>query len=299
LSEEPTKTGYVVSGVLHAGLLAAVIFGFASAPKFEDASESIPVDTITQSEFNEIMKGERDAPPAKVQPPATPQETLAYAAPEALPPSPPPRPSDEPKPPPKPAQETPQPSPPPRPAQDTPSPIPSPKPKPTPSPSPTPKTDALAKLIDEPKSDTPKPTRAMDPNAIRKLLADAKPTDPAQPAAQGLPNHSAPRMSPSLAAALDAWFTEAYLNCWNPPPTVPAGEKYVAQIKVVFAPDGSLSAQPVLINPPSDPAWQAHAESAMRAVLKCNPLHVPPQYAPYFEQWRTKTVHFDPESALG
>jgi colicin import membrane protein len=37
----------------------------------------------------------------------------------------------------------------------------------------------------------------------------------------------------------------------------------------------------------------------MRAVLKCNPLHVPPEYAPYYEQWRTKTVHFDPQSALG
>ena len=52
-----------------------------------------------------------------------------------------------------------------------------------------------------------------------------------------------------------------------------------------------------LLNPPSDPAWRAHAESAMRAALKCNPLRVPPQYAPYFEQWKTKTVHFDPQSA--
>ena len=106
-------------------------------------------------------------------------------------------------------------------------------------------------------------------------------------------------MSPSLAAALDAWLTDAYLNCWTPPPTTPQGDRYIAEIRVDFNPDGTLAGTPQLLNPPTDPAWRAHAESAMRAVLKCNPLHVPPQYAPYFEQWRTKTVHFDPQSALG
>ena len=66
-----------------------------------------------------------------------------------------------------------------------------------------------------------------------------------------------------------------------------------------FRPDGSLAVQPQLVNPPSDPAWRPYAESAMRAVLKCNPLHVPPQYVPYFEQWKVKTVHFDPQDAQG
>jgi len=32
----------------------------------------------------------------------------------------------------------------------------------------------------------------------------------------------------------------------------------------------------------------------MRAVQKCNPLRVPAQYAPFFDQWRSKTVDFDP-----
>jgi hypothetical protein len=34
-------------------------------------------------------------------------------------------------------------------------------------------------------------------------------------------------------------------------------------------------------------------------VLKCNPLRVPPEFAPYFQQWRSKTIHFDPENAMG
>ncbi len=48
-------------------------------------------------------------------------------------------------------------------------------------------------------------------------------------------------MSLSLASALDAWLTESYLNCWTPPPAMPEGDTYVAQIKVIFNPDGSLS----------------------------------------------------------
>ncbi|HLW92571.1 MAG TPA: cell envelope biogenesis protein TolA, partial [Roseiarcus sp.] len=179
-----------------------------------------------------------------------------------------------------------------------------------------PKPDQLAKLLDDPKTDdqpkppgrpksteTPtEPKRTFDANSIAKLLGQSKPTKAEQVASttpQGLPTQNMQHMSPSLSAALDGWLTDAYLRCWQPPPTMPEGAKYVAEIKVAFNVDGSLSARPLLINPPSDPAWRAYAESAMRAVLKCNPLQVPPQYVPYFEQWKNKTVHFDPENALG
>jgi hypothetical protein len=95
--------------------------------------------------------------------------------------------------------------------------------------------------------------------------------------------------------ALTAWFVKAYLRCWAPPPTLPGGEKYAAQIRVVHKPDGSLSGAPVLVNPPLDPAWRAYADSAVRAVAKC-PLQVPAQYAPNFDQWRKMTLHFSPDA---
>jgi hypothetical protein len=74
----------------------------------------------------------------------------------------------------------------------------------------------------------------------------------------------------------------------------PRGDVYVAQIKVVFNPNGSLAARPLLLNPPTDPAWRPFAKSAMQAIKKCDPLHFPPQYAPYFDQWKVSTFHFDP-----
>ena len=158
----------------------------------------------------------------------------------------------------------------------------------------------------EPAQDKPKPSHNFDPNTIAKLIGQSKPSTPAvastQTAAltpQGLPHHDAPHMSMSMASALDAWLTESYLNCWTPPPTTPEGDTYVAQIRVIFNPDGSLSGRPVLLNPPTDRAWRAHAESAMRAVRKCDPLKVPAEYMPFFEQWKVETIHFDPRETQG
>jgi hypothetical protein len=324
LNEGSDISGYAASGAMHAALLALIVFGFSAAPSFDDATESIPVETITPSELNEIMKGERDAKPAKA--PSEPAKPAAVAEPPIpTPPEPPPDMSQAeaappPPPPPKPAPPPPNP-PPPRPVTDeAPEPpiksrsvvIPPDRPRDPPPEPPRPeKREDLAKLLakeraeDAAKSAAKEarkpPPKIYDPNAIAKMLGQTKTADASSTAApaQGLPTQHAARMSPSLAAALDAWFTDAYLSCWSPPPTTPEGERYIADVHVVFNPDGSLSGRPVLSNPPRDPAWRAHADSAVRAVLKCNPLRVPPQYAPFFEQWKTKTIHFDPQSALG
>jgi hypothetical protein len=98
--------------------------------------------------------------------------------------------------------------------------------------------------------------------------------------------------------ALETWFIKAYLRCWTPPATLPPGEKYAAQIRVIHNSDGSLSGPPRLVNPPDEPEWRAYAESAVRAVAKCNPLQVPQRYAGRFDQWRRLTLHFSPDSAL-
>jgi outer membrane biosynthesis protein TonB len=311
LDERRSYSAWAASSALHGALLALLLFGFASAPKFEDSPESIAVETVSQSELNQIVNGEKDARPAPLPPPA-PQPSPP-TRPEAPPdlrasnePTPPPKPEPQPEPPPKP-----EPPPPPKPAaEDAPEPPVRPKVVETPperpkEPQEKPKQDQIAKVVEHDKTEA-KPTHAYDPNVIAKLIGQ-RPSTPSTTAAtnatgatpQGLPHHDAPRMSISMASALDAWLTESYLNCWTPPPTMPEGDVYVAQIKVVLNVDGSLSARPILINPPTDPAWRAHAESAMRAVKRCDPLHVPPQYAPFFDQWKVETIHFDPRETQG
>ncbi len=295
-------------------MLVLLILGFAAAPKFEDNPESIPVEAVSLSELNQIMNGEKDArptpqPPARPEPapapPKPPEPPLDLRTAEEPAPAPPPRP--EPPPPPKqePPPPPPKPAPPPPPKAVENAPAPPVRPK-EPQPE-RQKPDEIARTLEREKSEPqPKPARVYDPNAIARLIGQPKlqATQTSSNAAGnatplGLPHHDAPRMSVSMASALDAWLTESYLNCWTPPPVMPDGDIYVAQIKVVFNSDGSLSARPVLLNPPNDPAWRAHAESAMRAVKKCDPLRVPPQYAPYFEEWKVETIHFDPRETQG
>ena len=306
MEERRSYWGLAVSAALHCALLALIVLGFASAPRFEDSTESIPIETVSMSDLNQVMNGEKDAKPAP-QPPAPPE-----------PPSPPPdlRAAQEPAVSPKPEPPPPKPeSPPSKPTtQDAPAEPPiRPKIVETQPERPSEpvvekaKPDQIAKLVEHEKSEPqPRPaSRNYDPSVIAKLIAPSKPSSSSTALAQasavpqGLPHHDAPRMSLSMASTLDAWLTESYLNCWTPPPTAPVGDTYVAQIKVIFNSDGSLSARPVLLNPPTDPAWRAHAESAMRAVRKCDPLHVPPEYAPYFDEWRVETIHFDPRESQG
>jgi hypothetical protein len=319
-------------------LLAFLVFGFARAPKFDDAAESIPVETITTTELNQIMQGEKHAKPqaappklAEAPPAPTPPERPEPEPPTPEPPKrpepPPPEPPKRPEPP-KPAPEPPkrpEPSPP-KPDAEAPTPPVKPrvaeapprppeKPRPVPPKPPEPpkpeappkpdkfKPDEIAKALAKEKAeDKPRQkTTAYDPTAISKLIGQSKTAEVSPQAAtpQGLPNHNAARMSVSLENALNEWFRDSYKNCWNLPPSNPAGENYVFDVRVTFNPDGSLAARPVMLNPPHDPEWRAHADSVMRAVQRCNPLRVPAQYAPYFEQWRTKVVHFDPSNAEG
>ena len=329
MEERRSYSNFAGSAALHGTLLAMLLLGVAAAPKFADTPEAIPIETVSISELNQIANGEKDAkpaPPATPSPPLPPPDLRASTEPTPPPaPTPPPKPEAAPTPPPMtpPKAEAPPPKPAPPPKADTtPSPDAEPLPpeRPQPPAPPTPKvaiqeapvqppvrpkfTDSPPEKPKEPTPEKPKPTHAFDPNSIAKLIGQGKtptaaPTQTASATPQGLPHHDAPHMSMSMASALDAWLTESYLNCWTPPPGMPEGDTYVAQIKVVFNSDGSLSGRPVLLNPPSDRAWRAHAESAMRAVRKCDPLKVPAEYMPFFDQWKIETIHFDPRETQG
>jgi colicin import membrane protein len=105
------------------------------------------------------------------------------------------------------------------------------------------------------------------------------------------------RMTSSQQAGFDAWLVKTYLQCWKPMRQPADADAYVAQVRLAYNPDGSLSKPARLVNPPSDPALKPQAKSVMAAVQNCNPLPVPAQYRPYYEQWKTKTIHFDPQIA--
>ena len=71
MGERRSYRGLAGSTALHGALLALIVLGFASAPKFADSPEAIPIETITLSDLNQVTNGEKEAKPAP-QPPPTP-----------------------------------------------------------------------------------------------------------------------------------------------------------------------------------------------------------------------------------
>jgi hypothetical protein len=178
------------------------------------------------------------------------------------------------------------------------------------------KLDQIAKLLDDktakdppkpakPKSgdDNPDHPRKFNPNDISRMLShDTPQRKPAtgreleQVASLGSPTASASQLSPTLLAQMEGWFQDQFQGCWTQPITVPSGQKYVPMVRVPLNVDGSLAGEPTLINPPSDPAWRPLAESAVRAIRKCDPLPVPARFKPYYAEWRGRIVRFNDDA---
>ncbi|MDP2357395.1 MAG: cell envelope biogenesis protein TolA [Beijerinckiaceae bacterium] len=374
----PTEPGVYISAALHGALLLTALVSFSDSRKFEDAAEAIPVDMITESQFNEVVKGLREAPPAetpkpvvdrvaeveesKPQPvvqevkvdvpappppmrepdPAPPEPPQAAAPPEPAPPvpTPPPRPPEPkvevsakpepPKPePPKPvtAEAVLPPTPPPRPrelAKIEPPKVAPPKPTPPkPEPPKVPPKPALDRaqitaLLDKQRKEDeakkpPRPPsgreateqRKFDPNSIAKLLSKEEPGQRAstgralnQTASLGNPTASGQRMSPSLWGQLDGYMIDQYKRCWSYMSLGPTA-RFIPQIEVSFTSAGVLAREPRLRNQPSDPNLRALADSAMRAVKQCNPLRIPAQFLPYYNEWKDRILRFDPDEMSG
>jgi hypothetical protein len=105
------------------------------------------------------------------------------------------------------------------------------------------------------------------------------------------------RMTSAQRAGFNTWLIKTYLSCWKPAKQPADADAYVAQVRLAYNPDGSLMKPAKLVNPPSDPALRPQANSVLAAVKSCNPLAVPAQYRPFYEQWKTETIHFDPQVA--
>lgn len=281
-----------------------------------------------------IRQAEPQETPVPTPPPAPPRVAMAtpeppprpQPAPIPAPPTPPHRPAPEPEP--KDAEAIPAPEPPRRPVEpprkpveprrearvetrsdDMPTPPPRPrveaKALPKPEARPEARPDQLAKLIEAKRAEErarPDETQPSRFNAadVRAAISRERPQQraaaapqPAQTAALGSPTARAERMSPSMWGQLDGYLQEQYRGCWNKFGF--DGQTYIPQIRVLFNPDGSLAAEPVLVNAPGDAAERSLADSAMRAVRRCDPIKIPPQYAPYHAQWKARTLRFDPQ----
>ena len=160
-------------------------------------------------------------------------------------------------------------------------------------------------LVSAPAPATPEPESVQDAAPTRTGIdcdgharAPAPVSPPSSAPAPATPEPEPPRrMTASQEASLDAWMIKTYLACWKPAAQPADADPYVARVRLKFKPDGSLLKPPKLVNPPSDPAQKPQAKSVLQAVKACDPLPMPAEYRSFYEQWKTKTIHFDPQVA--
>ena len=140
--------------------------------------------------------------------------------------------------------------------------------------------------------------REFNPDQIAALLDRRQPNmaraseTPSQTGAFGASTGNAPRLTQSEIDALRAQIQA----CWNPPVGAADAQDLIVRVRVQFRTDGTLSADPQLVNRGSSPYFQVAAESAMRAVRRCQPYTLP---AAKYEIWRDVEVTFDPRDMFG
>ena len=105
----------------------------------------------------------------------------------------------------------------------------------------------------------------------------------------GASTGSAPRLSQSEIDALRARLRD----CWNLPAGAADSKDLNVEVRILLKQDGSLSAEPTVLNRSSNPFFQVAAESALRAVRTCAPFDFLPLAK--YEAWKDIEVNFDPQ----
>jgi colicin import membrane protein len=139
-----------------------------------------------------------------------------------------------------------------------------------------------------------KPQPKFDPNKVAALLDKRDPRRQAaggetlnSQVALGSPTGNAQSLSQNEIDALRAQIQA----CWNPPVGLAEAKDLTVLVRLMLNPDGTLSGEPVLLNRVSNPLFQVAAESAVRAIQRCQPYKLPiAKYA----VWKDVEIVFDP-----
>jgi colicin import membrane protein len=302
------KAGWTISAVGHTVVLAWGLVAFVGRPAHTPPPPEFFADVISDAELSQITQGIRNAKPAEAPKPlvekiadATPTENpnaKIVDKPEIVPTAEQLQPKPEPEKKPEPKKAEPKP--------------PEPKPEPKQAfakeePKPDPIAEALKKDDTKPKkpekkAETPPPKKQepkqqpkFDSSRIAALL-DKR--DAQRRAATGSTLNNTPSLGAPTgqAATLSQNELDALRNrlrqCWNVPVGLAEARDLIVTVRIQFNTDGSLSAEPRLMNQVSHPAFTAASESALRAVRSCAPYSFLP--VAKYEAWKDVIIDFDP-----
>jgi len=306
------KTGLTISVIGHAAALLWALVSFGAKPYEPAPIDSLPVDIISAADFSTLTAGSKTAPKAEVPKPlvekvaepkpveneaakvvdkqeiVTASAQAADPAPEPKPPEPKPAPAPQAKPEAKQPQEA----------------------EKKLEPKPDPIAEALKKeeaKKPEPKKEAkvpvpvkkPPPQPKFDPKQIEQRLALIDKRAPQRLAAAGESLNTLPTLGASTGNAqrlsqneIDA-LRARLRECWNLPAGAADAKNLNVEVRILLRQDGSLSAEPTVLNRSSNPFFQVAAESALRAVRTCAPFNFLP--VAKYESWKDIEINFDPQ----
>jgi outer membrane biosynthesis protein TonB len=293
----------VASAALHVLVIGWGLVSFASKAFESMPEESLPVEIISPDQLAKVTAGKKTG---KKENPKPLVEKVAEAKPtdddavgkisekppvvtDTAPPPPPPTPVE------KPVEKKP----------DPPKPIAENKPKDEPKPiekkpdppkidpiaealkkeekKPVPKVQAQAATPQPPK---PKAERVFDQSKIAALLDKRDPTRQAV-TGDALNSNAALGLSHGKAAdnsaTWGAMFKAQVDRCWKKPYGGVETQMPEAEFNIKLKRDGTLEATPVAVGTPASPFVRAYQESALRAIIDCQPYNLP---SAYFDEWK-------------
>ena len=291
----------IASVALHVLVIGWGLVSFSARSLEAPPPESMPVDIISADQLSKITAGiktgEKDKPKPMVEKvaDAKPVEDAVGKITEkkeivtASAPEPPPKPVE------KPVEKKP----------DPPKVVEKPKEEPKPiekKPDPV-KPDPIAEAIKkEEKKPPPKPVQAAvkppepaKPKIVERhydqtqIAALLDKRDPTRQAATGDTLNSNAALGTSRGAAADnsatwgAMFKQQVERCWKKPYGGIEAQRSEAVFNIRLKRDGSLEGMPVPEGTPSTPYLRVYQESALRAIIECQPYKLP---AAFFEEWK-------------
>ena len=293
----------VASVALHVLVIGWGLVSFSTRAFVSMPEESLPVDIISADQLARVtagMKtGKKENPKplvekvAEAKPPEEdPAGKITEKPPVVTDNAPPPQPKVEEKPvekkpdPPKPVAEN----------------KPKEEPKPIEKKPEPPKVDPIAEALKKeekkpppkpqvqtakpPEPAKPKPERTFDQSKIAALL-DKR--DPSHQAVTGDTLNSNAALGLAKGRASDnsatwgAMFQSQVERCWKKPYGGIEVQKSEAAFAIRLKRDGTLEGMPVPEGTPATPYLRVYQESALRAIIECQPYNLP---AAYFDEWK-------------
>ena len=301
----PMRSAAFFSGVLHASVLAVLVFGLPSfvSPLNENV---VPVEIVNLADLAELMS--KPVPEPEPEPKAEekapePEQQQAKLEPEPTPPEPEPEPEPEavPEPEPEPPEAKVEPEPEPEPAPPPPEAKPEPEPEPAIAKPPVPKRRPVVKLAKPEKKAPPKPKPDQLTSILRnveKLKDQPKPAANDKAAKAPEKGPVAPRVSVFEQNQMVQAIQQQLRACWRLDPGAREAEDMVVEINVRLNPDGSVRQADIVdtVRMVQDAYFRSAAENAKRAIDVCSPFELPVRK---YDVWRELTLRFNPREMFG